>query len=239
MLVTTVGLLTVSMIFLPTKNSTISRIERLTVVEIPIAQGLGFTAIRSGTGMGVEVRTNGGSLRGKKTSLTLSHRLDQIGFSSNVLPIRASRSSWSSAMTTAASLFESACVNKVFAIVVAGSANLACPTPRPPESFTSLRPDKSLCLTGPELVSRSIVTFSRQLSSNEQYSGLFKAPINNRRRGHPVCYPKFVACPFTLVNEQVRTTPRRNDARSAGVKGDPYLAANRLSDEGQSAAERT
>ena len=66
---------------------------RLTVVEIPMAQGLGFTAIRSGTGIGVEVSTSGGSLRGKKTSWMLSHKLDQMGFSSNVLPIRASRSS--------------------------------------------------------------------------------------------------------------------------------------------------
>ena len=36
------------------------------MVEMPIAQGLGLTAMRSGTGMGVEVSSRGGSLVGKK-----------------------------------------------------------------------------------------------------------------------------------------------------------------------------
>jgi hypothetical protein len=42
------------------------------MLEIPMAQGFGFTAIRSGTGIGVEVNTSGGSLGGKKTSRMLS-----------------------------------------------------------------------------------------------------------------------------------------------------------------------
>ena len=62
------GLLTVSMIFLPTKKSTTSRMARLTVVEIPMATGLALTAMRSGTGIGVEVSTSGGSFLGKKRS---------------------------------------------------------------------------------------------------------------------------------------------------------------------------
>ena len=49
-----------------------SRMARLKVDEIPMAQGLAFTAIRSGTGIGVEVSSRGGSLTGKKTSRMLS-----------------------------------------------------------------------------------------------------------------------------------------------------------------------
>ena len=45
---------------------------RLTVVEMPMAHGLGLTAMRSGTGIGVEVSSSGGSLGGKKTSRILS-----------------------------------------------------------------------------------------------------------------------------------------------------------------------
>ena len=131
------GLLTVSMIFLPTKNRTTSRMVRLTVVEMPMAQGLGLTAIRSGTGMGVEVSTRGGSLRGKKTSWMLSHRLVQMGFSSNVLPIRASRSWSPPVMTAAASEFESACVNSSFAMVAAGSCGLSLSGSRPPAGSLS------------------------------------------------------------------------------------------------------
>ena len=60
------------MIFLPTKNSKTTKIIRFTAVEMPIAHGLGFTAIRSGTGIGVEVSFSGGSLGGKNTSWMLS-----------------------------------------------------------------------------------------------------------------------------------------------------------------------
>ena len=45
---------------------------RLTVAEMPKAQGLRLNAIRSGTGIGVEVSSRGGSLGGKKTSRMLS-----------------------------------------------------------------------------------------------------------------------------------------------------------------------
>ena len=56
----------------------------LTVVEMPMAQGFGLTAIRSGTGMGVEVNSSGGSLTGKNTSRMLSQRLcpDRLLFES-------------------------------------------------------------------------------------------------------------------------------------------------------------
>ena len=58
-----------------------------------MAHGFGFTAIRSGTGMGVEVSCRGGSLTGKNTSRMLSQRPTQMGFSSKALPSKAS-SSW-------------------------------------------------------------------------------------------------------------------------------------------------
>ena len=45
-----------------------------TNVAVPTAQGLYFTAIRSGTGMGVEVNSSGGSFLGKKTSWMFSQR---------------------------------------------------------------------------------------------------------------------------------------------------------------------
>ena len=63
-----------------------SRTEILKVVEIPMAHGFGFTAIRSGTGIGCEVSSRGGSLTGKNTSRMLSQRPTQMGFSLNALP---------------------------------------------------------------------------------------------------------------------------------------------------------
>src|SRR4051794_36341584 len=107
MLVIMVGLVTVSTIFLPTKNRTTRRMLRFTVVEMPIAQGLGFTASRSGTGIGLEVSSSGGSFGGKNTSRMLSQSSTQMGFSSYVLPIKASTNCWSFAMAAAASVFES------------------------------------------------------------------------------------------------------------------------------------
>ena len=44
----------------------------LTVPEMPMAHGFGLTAMRSGTGIGVEVNSSGGSLTGKNTSRMLS-----------------------------------------------------------------------------------------------------------------------------------------------------------------------
>jgi hypothetical protein len=49
--------------------------------------------------------------------------------------------------------------------------------------------------------------------------------------------PDISGLTFTINKEQNRTTPGRIDVLSAGVEGDPYLAANRLPDEGESAAE--
>ena len=63
---------TVSMIFLTPKTTKNAKKARFTVVEIPIAQGLGFTVIRSGTGIGVDVSSSGGKWGGKKTSRMLS-----------------------------------------------------------------------------------------------------------------------------------------------------------------------
>src|ERR1039457_3798586 len=54
------------------RNNYKHRTARFTPLEMPIAQGLGFTAIRSGTGIGVEVKTRGGKWGGKKTSRMLS-----------------------------------------------------------------------------------------------------------------------------------------------------------------------
>ncbi len=82
---------------------------RLTVVEMPMAQGLGFTAMRSGTGMGVEVSTSGGSLRGKKTSWMLSHRVDPDGFLLKGFAHEGIEKRLLSGRTAAASEFESAC----------------------------------------------------------------------------------------------------------------------------------
>ena len=41
-------------------NSSMATMARLTPDEMPMAQGLGFTAMRSGTGIGVEVSSSGG-----------------------------------------------------------------------------------------------------------------------------------------------------------------------------------
>jgi hypothetical protein len=60
------------MIFLLTKKSMINRKSTLRVAEMPTAQGLRLTAIRSGTGIGFEVSSSGGSLGGKKTSRMLA-----------------------------------------------------------------------------------------------------------------------------------------------------------------------
>ncbi len=65
----------------------------MTVEEIPMAHGFAFTAIRSGTGIGFEVSSRGGSLTGKNTSWMLSQRPAQMGFSSKAFPRNAS-SSW-------------------------------------------------------------------------------------------------------------------------------------------------
>ena len=56
------------------RYSTSSRIAPLTNVAVPTAQGLYLTARRSGTGMGVDVSSNGGSFLGKKTSWMFSHK---------------------------------------------------------------------------------------------------------------------------------------------------------------------
>ena len=65
----------------------------LKVVEIPMAHGFAFTAIRSGTGIGVEVSSRGGSLTGKNTSWMRSQRLAQMGSSWKAFP-RKESSSW-------------------------------------------------------------------------------------------------------------------------------------------------
>jgi hypothetical protein len=48
---------------------------------------------------------------------------------------------------------------------------------------------------------------------------------------------KTIASPFTLEIDPVRTIPGSDNVRSARVEGDAYLTPDRLSNEGQSAAE--
>jgi hypothetical protein len=68
------------------------------------------------------------------------------------------------------------------------------------------------------------------------YSGDAEALIINRRPGQKVVTENLSFPPFTLENESVRTTPGSEDVLSARVEGDPYLAADGLSDESQPAA---
>jgi hypothetical protein len=42
----------------------------------------------------------------------------------------------------------------------------------------------------------------------------------------------FLSSPFTLKGEPNRTIPGSKDVPSTEIEGDPYLAANRLPDEG-------
>ena len=56
-----------------------------TSVAVPTAQELVFAVIRSGTGIGVEVNSSGGSFGGKNRSRKLSINSAQIGCSSNVV----------------------------------------------------------------------------------------------------------------------------------------------------------
>ena len=63
-----------------------ARMRPFTTVAVPTAHGLVLTAIRSGTGIGVDVSSSGGSLGGKSVSRTLSYSSVQIGFSSKARP---------------------------------------------------------------------------------------------------------------------------------------------------------
>jgi hypothetical protein len=83
---------------------------------------------------------------------------------------------------------------------------------------------------------RLCLWFNR-LNSNLSYFRVRAASINNRRGRQAFVTGNFFASPFTLDIEQVCTNPGSTDVTSARVEGDPCLAPDRLSDEGQSTAE--
>jgi hypothetical protein len=75
-----------------------------------------------------------------------------------------------------------------------------------------------------------------RLSKVQQFR-LQATPINNRRRRGGFVTGNFHGWAITITIEQIRTVPGSIDVLSARVEGDPYLASDGLSDEGQSATE--
>ena len=109
-----------SMIFLTPRKITSARIDRFTAVAMPMAQGLAFTAIRSGTGIGFEVNCSGGSWGGKKMSRML---LVEIGPDGLLLQRLAKGDVELVDRPEAAAAWDSVSgyVSRSFAMVVAGS----------------------------------------------------------------------------------------------------------------------
>ena len=171
-------------------------------VALPTAHGLYLTAMRSGTGMGVEVNSRGGSFLGKKTSLMFSHRSAQRGLSSNALPRKAS--SWWPSMEGMPD-WGSGCVNTSFAIVAAGSAarysGAALSSGGWGRSGTRLI--LPLCVTSGLFVAEFVTPVSRlwpvgccSSCSQKSYSARDPTPIYNRRPLPFVVRPTSKKCLF-------------------------------------------
>ena len=165
-----------------------SRMEILKSVEIPMAHGFAFTAIRSGTGMGFEVSSRGGSLTGKNTSWTRSQRLTQMGSSLNAVSeecIQLVAGLWNRGSLVVL-LFR--CHESIVRLLAcAVPAVPACLCLSPDASAPAIRPIASIMLdrTGLCLAFHSRLTSRPPAFSS---SSTFSTSIRNRRSVGAVCY---------------------------------------------------